>query len=357
MGITSRAKMKLITAGVTILLSLGAAQSLSVKERVMYNLRTWVHAAAHCANAATTDGEMDHARANECRRCWAKVGDWTTEAGNAAGNECLDEYEPEFRDMCGEIMDTFAAEPTDDNGVAVDECWNQCYMRSIAGKCVEATGGASKELEFVCIGKHMQDNMNYAREKIFGEKHNFLKPNKMMETLESVFEEGRCEHANADNIERRNECNMCFHHVNEKVEEAFGEDAKNWNGKLDAYFDPSDALKVTGMWMFCADNYLAPVYSECYETIDSVVEAIEAKNAEEWEKLVTEMEACATVKQAEHYFTDCKEGAGEGVEGLISYVTCARNLTNAWIAERRPEVTDLMADYWMGGSVYSDDMM
>merc|ERR1712117_870870 len=97
------------------------------------------------------------------------------------------------------------------------------------------------------------------------------------------------------------------------VEEAFGEDAKNWNGKLDAYFDPSDALKVTGMWMFCADNYLAPVYSEC------------------------------------------NEGAGEGVEGLISYVTCARNLTNAWIAERRPEVTDLMADYWMGGSVYSDD--
>ena len=106
----------------------------------------------------------------------------------------------------------------------------------------------------------------------------------------------------------------------------FGDAAKKWNGKLDQYFDPIPALKITNMYMFCADNYLAPVYSECYETIDSVVEAIENKKAEVWEELVTEMEACTTVKQSEHYFKDCKETSGDGVEGLVKYVNCARNI-------------------------------
>ena len=72
-----------------------------------YSLRTWVYGAAHCAEAATVDGVMDRAKANECNRCWAKVGDWATEEGQERGNACLDEYEPEFREMCGELMDTF----------------------------------------------------------------------------------------------------------------------------------------------------------------------------------------------------------------------------------------------------------
>ena len=35
--------------------------------------------------------------------------------------------------------------------------------------------------------------------------------------MERVFEEGRCEHANIDNIERRTECNMCFGNVRKQV--------------------------------------------------------------------------------------------------------------------------------------------
>ena len=35
--------------------------------------------------------------------------------------------------------------------------------------------------------------------------------------MERVLEEGRCEHANIDNIERRTECNMCFGNVRKQV--------------------------------------------------------------------------------------------------------------------------------------------
>ena len=101
---------------------------------------------------------------------------------------------------------------------------------------------------------------------------------------------------------------------------------QNWNGKVDRTFDPAPALQITGLWLFCADNYLAPAYSDCYEKIDSVVKAIETKDWETWEKLVTKIKECHSLKQAEHFFADCKEDAGDGVDGLISYVNCARNL-------------------------------
>ena len=35
--------------------------------------------------------------------------------------------------------------------------------------------------------------------------------------VDQVFEEGRCEHANGDNIARRTECNMCFGNVYKQV--------------------------------------------------------------------------------------------------------------------------------------------
>ena len=75
-----------------------------------YNLRTWVYASAHCAEYATVNFVMAPSDANECRRCWAKVGDWATEHGQTVGNECLNKYEPEFRQTCGcgELMDEFA---------------------------------------------------------------------------------------------------------------------------------------------------------------------------------------------------------------------------------------------------------
>ena len=51
---------------------------------------------------------MDTAAADECRRCYAKIGDWATEEGQAQGTECLATYEPNFAEMCGEKMQAFA---------------------------------------------------------------------------------------------------------------------------------------------------------------------------------------------------------------------------------------------------------
>ena len=66
--------------------------------------------AAHCAEFATDGAEIDLNKANECRRCYAKIGDWGTEAGFAQGQECLNTYEPSFTELCGEKMTAFQVE-------------------------------------------------------------------------------------------------------------------------------------------------------------------------------------------------------------------------------------------------------
>ena len=66
--------------------------------------------AAHCAEFATEGAEIDLDKANKCRRCYAKIGDWGTEAGFAQGQECLNTYEPSFTELCGEKMTAFQVE-------------------------------------------------------------------------------------------------------------------------------------------------------------------------------------------------------------------------------------------------------
>merc|ERR1712227_1001502 len=47
----------------------------------------------------------------------------------------------------------------------------------------------------------------------------------------------------------------------------------------------------------------------------------------------------------------CKEGAGEGVDGLMSYMKCSRNMTMQWVTERRPEsADDVLYFMTMGGN-------
>ncbi len=43
------------------------------------------------------------------------------------------------------------------------------------------------------------------------------KPTHYEDMLQSVFEEGYCEHANGDNSERKTECLMCYEHVRKEV--------------------------------------------------------------------------------------------------------------------------------------------
>ena len=89
--------------------------------------------------------------------------------------------------------------------------------------------------------------------------------------------------------------------------------------------DTSAMRRMFAMYMFCADTYLAPVYSECFEDVDDLVTQIEEANTEAWGKKLLADQGCMFLKQYQHYFGDCGEGAGEGADGLVSYIHCARN--------------------------------
>ena len=70
------------------------------------------------------------------------------------------------------------------------------------------------------------------------------------------------------------------------------------------------------MWMFCANNYLAPVYSDCFDQEAALRTAIDEGNTEEWTKIVTELGACTLVKQSEFYF-EVGETNYEHIRGIF----------------------------------------
>merc|ERR1712154_318187 len=100
----------------------------------------------------------------------------------------------------------------------------------------------------------------------------------MGDMLQSVFEEGYCEHANGDNSDRKTECMMCYQHVRKEANKMW----ENVDNSVD--IDTSAMRRMFAMYMFCADTYLAPVYSECFEDVDDLVTHIEEANTEEWGK-------------------------------------------------------------------------
>jgi len=52
---------------------------------------------------------------------------------------------------------------------------------------------------------------------------------------------------------------------------------------------------------------------------------------------------------------DCSAAGGEGVDGFMNFFSCAQNLTMTWVADKRPEALDMMADYIRGGRITFDD--
>jgi len=341
--------MKLSLA--TLLLAGASAQHLHMRQRIMYNLRIWVNGAAHCAEYATTDNEIDMEKANECRRCWAQVGDWATDAGYEKGNECLDTYEPSFREACGEKMDAWKEGGYTDRNIQteVDECWEDVYLRTMSEKCAEST--EDMNMGALCVVTHQTQNLEYAKLKVYGEEKRAVihKPTHYEDMLQSVFEEGYCEHANGDNSERKTECMMCYQHVRKEAN-------KMWeNVDNSVTIDTSAMRRMFAMYMFCADTYLAPIYSECFEDVDDLVTHIEEANTEEWGKKLLADQGCMFLKQYQHYFSDCAEGAGEGADGLVSYIHCARNTTMTWTKERRPDAYDTVYSFLRGGSWMSMD--
>ena len=102
-------------------------------------MKTWVRGATHCAEYATEGGTLDEEKADECRRCWAGIGNWANEENFARGVECLNKYEPMYMEMCGEKLEAYKADPTHENELEADHCWEECNLRRIADKCVQVT--------------------------------------------------------------------------------------------------------------------------------------------------------------------------------------------------------------------------
>jgi len=353
MGVFLKLKMRLHIASLIFLLLIQQSWTMTgIRERIKYNLNIWVQAAAHCAESRYGD-DPEHVQADQCIRCWATVGDWSNPDNSRRGQECLLKYEPDFPQMCQDKFKTYDEYPTIENRDAVDDCWEESYLRTIGKKCLESTKSLTKRsigdqdlnlnMAGLCLLRHLSDNMKYAKKKVFGEEPEPFGGD-FQHLIESVFEEARCEHANAGNIDRRQECNSCFNHVRNKIVKI---DQRGW--KLE------DTKKISALWMFCSDNYLAPIYSDCFKNIDSYFKVLDDKpvNFESLQDKWTEMQGCQMLKQSDHFFEPCKDRWASDVDeidGLMSYINCSQNLTMQWVTERRPEAAEKMFYFiTMGG--------
>merc|ERR550519_1241734 len=69
-------------------------------------------------------------------------------------------------------------------------------------------------LALLCVSKHLTDNHKHTEKVLFGSSdEDPMKPSKMELVVQSIFNEGRCLHANQGNMNRIQECTMCFNHV------------------------------------------------------------------------------------------------------------------------------------------------
>ena len=61
--------------------------------------------------------------------------------------------------------------------------------------------------------------------------------------------------------------------------------------------------KIASMWSVCSDVYLAPVYSDCTENVEELLEADMAEwMTEEWRNKQQEVEGCMLLKQSKYYY-------------------------------------------------------
>merc|ERR550519_2164032 len=270
--------MKVIVASL-LLLSLASAQdSRSVRKRVKDQIRQWATVQAHCAEASNTEGSIQPEMALKCKKCQAAVGDWNSEAGFQRGKACLETYEPETIAVCGDLFQEYEESGYDASyALKMVECWENTYMRDIAAKCMEATGGEDMNLALLCVFKHLTDNHKHTEKVLFGSSdENPMNPSKMELVVQSIFNEGRCLHANEGNMNRIQECTMCFNHVHmmeKKLLMKMKFQKEHGLEGLDEEEYYAKGRKLGSMWGVCSDVYLAPVYSDCTENIDQIFQA------------------------------------------------------------------------------------
>ena len=182
----ARLRMRPLTAPLLLPLVLlvvtavAGQDSTSVKGRVEAQLQQWATVQAHCAEASNTEGEINSEAALECKTCQAGVGDWNTPQGFQRGKACLETWEPNTLEVCGDLFQEYEDSGYDVSyAVKMVECWENTYRRDIAAKCLEATGGEDMNLALLCFSKHLTDNHKHAEKVLLGSSdEDPMKPSK-----------------------------------------------------------------------------------------------------------------------------------------------------------------------------------
>jgi len=340
-----------------VLLGAASAQVQTVMDRVESGMAVWGTTIAHCRENSGDGEKVDKKKFKACKKCFSGVGDWLNVDGLARGMACLEKFEPKTIESCGEMMNKLSDVDFDQSEVnKVLVCWENVHHKSIGEKCLKATGGKDMVLASLCVINKLRQDHRFAEQIILGEdpeeQGDPTKPSKLQRVLDSLFTEGRCIHANEGNDHRIAECITCF---NRAMPMNMGKKMKMHMDK--EHMDKEHMLKkVYSQYAACANVYLAPAYSDCFEQMDDILE----DSVEEWRSAagkakIDQLQACFLVKQSNYWWKDCVDAAGEGIEGLRTFRECAKNTTITWVASRRPQAIDMVELFMKGHGTTMED--
>jgi len=327
--------MKLVLSLLVLVVTTSALQ-MSSHQRMKQAMNIWSTTMAHCTEVGENGGKLDEKKIEECKKCHSGVGNWFSDEGLARGMKCLDEFEPKAIEACGEMMKSLPENNFDQNlANEVIACWENVHIKSIGEKCLKATGGKDMNIANLCIMQHMRTDHRHAEKLVSGENEErdpISDPSKLMEVVNDIFSDGRCIHANEGDEQRITDCVFCFDHIQKRAKQL-----------------KMDKKREFSLYGACANIYLAPAYTDCFEGFNEFLDMDE----EEWntpagKKLFEEGQACMLLKQSEYWFKDCKEAGGEGIDGLLKFRECAMNTTISWVASRRPEDVDMIQLFMRG---------
>merc|ERR1712106_721161 len=139
MGVKLR--MKLAITSLLVLVGAASAQMQTVEDRVESGMNVWATTMAHCRENSGEGDKVDEKKFKACKKCFSGVGDWINEDGLKRGMACLQEFEPQTVETCGEMMKKLPESNFDQVEVGkVLVCWENVHLKNIGEKCLKATG-------------------------------------------------------------------------------------------------------------------------------------------------------------------------------------------------------------------------
>merc|ERR1712243_28259 len=349
-------KMRLAITCLLVLAGAASGQVMTVQDRVDSQMAIWGATMAHCReNSGKGDWEVDKKKFTACKKCFSGVGDWFTTDGLQRGMACLEEFEPETLESCGEMLNKLPESNFDlSEARKIQVCWENVHLRTIGEKCLKGGAGKDMVLATLCVMNHLRLDHHYAEQVILGEtpeeQGDPTKPSKLQRVLESLFVEGRCIHANEGNDPRIAECVTCFNKAM-PMEQDMDHMMEKSDKELERHLK-----KAWSQYAACANLYLAPAYSDCMEQMDcSWEEKLETWRAAALKSKIDQLQMCLMLKQSNYWWKDCISAAGEGIDGLMTFRECAHNTTISWVASRRPQALDMVELFMKGHGTTLED--